>query len=138
MSHPDVRAQIQHVQKTIETMVDENKVIINVANKCDVVEKDVIENVIPENTFAISATKLTGIDLLRSKIEKEITNTPNLIKRRFRVGNGSTEASWLYKEATVLSAEPDPNNPQYLIMDVLMTLPIFYKFKRVFNLTRSK
>ncbi|XP_071860960.1 putative GTP-binding protein 6 isoform X2 [Bombus fervidus] len=137
-SHPDVRAQIQHVQKTIEPMIDENKVIINVANKCDIVEKDVIESVIPEDTFAISATKLTGIDLLRSKIEKEITNTPNLIKRRIRVGNGSTEASWLYKEATVLSAEPDPNNPQYLIMDVFMTVSIFYKFKRVFNLTRSK
>lgn len=138
VSHPDVEAQIQHVQKTIEPMIDENKLVINVANKCDIVEKHVVESVIPKDTFAISAVKLTGIDLLRSRIEEEITNTTNLLKRRIRVKSGSIEASWLYKETTVLNAEPDPKNSQYLIMDVYMTVPIFYKFKRFLNHTQFK
>lgn len=138
VSHPDVKAQIQHVQKTIEPMIDENKLVINVANKCDIAEKHVVESVIPKDTFAISAVKLTGVDLLRTRIEEEITNTTNLLKRRIRVKSGSIEASWLYKETTVLNAEADPKNPQYLIMDVYMTVAIFYKFKRFLNLTQFK
>lgn len=133
ISHPDVKAQIQHVQKTIQSIIDENKIIINVANKCDMVEKNEIEDVLPEDAFTVSAIKLKGIDLLRLKIQEEIIHTANLIQKRIKVGNGSVEASWLYKETTVLNVVPDPKNSQYLIMDVFMTTPIFYKFKRVFN-----
>ncbi|XP_076751111.1 putative GTP-binding protein 6 [Xylocopa sonorina] len=133
ISHPDAKAQIQHVQKTIQSMVDENKVIINVANKCDMIEKQDIKEILPDDTIIVSATKLTGIDLLRSKIEEEVTRSVNLVKTRIKVTTGSTEASWLYKETTVLNVVPDPKNPQHLIMDVLMTTPVFYKFKRVFN-----
>lgn len=114
-------------------MINENKVIINVANKCDMVEKNEIEDILPEDTFTISAIKLKGIDLLRSKIQEEIIHAANLIQKRIKVGNGSAEASWLYKEATVLNVVPDSKNSQYLIMDVFMTTPIFYKFKRIFN-----
>ncbi|OAD59450.1 Putative GTP-binding protein 6 [Eufriesea mexicana] len=134
ISHPDVKAQVQHVQKTIQSMVDENKLIINVANKCDLVEKNAIKSVVPEDAFIISTTKLTGLDLLRSKLEEDVINAANIIKKRIRVRTGSVEASWLYKQTTVLSAEPDSNNSQYLIMDILMTTPIFYEFKRVFHL----
>lgn len=133
ISHPDVIAQIQHVQNTIQSMIDENKVIINVANKCDMVEKNEIKDILPEDAFTVSAIKLKGIDLLQSKIQEEIIHAANLIKKRIKVGNGSAEASWLYKETTVLNVEPDSKNSQYLIMDVFMTTPIFYKFKRIFN-----
>lgn len=112
ISHPDVKAQIDHIQKTIQPMIDENKVIINVANKCDMVDKNEIENLLPEDAFTISATKLKGIDLLRSKIQEEIIHAANLIQKRIKVGNGSAEASWLYKETTVLNVIPDSKNSQ--------------------------
>ncbi|CAK9800310.1 Putative GTP-binding protein 6 [Anthophora plagiata] len=135
VSHPDLKAQIQHVQNTIQHMVNENKVIINVANKYDMVKKDAIEeDILPEDTLLVSSTKLTGIDLLRLKIEEEIVNAANLVKKRIRVQTGSAVASWLYSKATVLSAEPDPKDSQYLIMDVFMSTPVFYKFKRDFRI----
>ncbi|XP_017878071.1 putative GTP-binding protein 6 [Ceratina calcarata] len=134
ISHPDAEAQIQHVQKTITSLVDENKMIINVANKCDMIEDDDLKETIPNDTFVVSASKSTGIDLLRMKLEKEITNSGNIVKKRIRVKAGSAEASWLYKETTVLKAEPDPKDAQKLIIDVFMTTPVFYKFKRVFNI----
>lgn len=54
-SHPDMQAQYEHVQKTIKPMI-EDRPVIDVANKCDLVESDNI----PKDTIAVSATKLTG------------------------------------------------------------------------------
>ncbi|XP_076245278.1 putative GTP-binding protein 6 [Calliopsis andreniformis] len=131
ISHPDVTAQIQHVEKMIEPMIGENKLVINVANKCDLVNKDSIEmEDISEDTFFVSSVKSTGIDVLRFKIEEEILKAANLVKHRIRVPVGSHVASWLYKETTVTDAEPDSNDEQYLIMDVIMSTSTFYKFKR--------
>ncbi|XP_076629865.1 putative GTP-binding protein 6 [Colletes latitarsis] len=132
MSHPDVKAQIQHVKQTIQPMLDESKLVINVANKCDIARKDTDEKEdIPEDTFPVSAVELTGIDLLRLKIENEILNAANLISKRIRVQVGGTVATWLYKETTVTNAEPDSEDPQYLIMDVIMSESAFYKLKRL-------
>lgn len=133
VSHPDAKAQIEHVQKTIASIGDENKTIINVANKCDMIQENDLEGMIPNDAFIVSATKLTGIGSLRMKIEEQITSSGNIVKKRIRVKAGSAEASWLYKETTVLKAEPDPKDAQKLIIDVFMTMPVFYKFKRVFN-----
>ncbi|XP_017788359.1 PREDICTED: putative GTP-binding protein 6, partial [Habropoda laboriosa] len=131
ISHPDLKAQIQHVQITIQRMINENKVVINVANKYDMVEQGTIEtDILPEGTHLVSAAKLTGIDLLRSKMQEQIIDASDLLKKRIRVQTGSAIASWLYNQATVLSAEPDPKDSQYLIMDVLMSTEAFYKFKR--------
>lgn len=134
ISHPDIKAQIEHVEKTIQSMMDENKVVINVANKCDLVRKGTInEDSLPEDTFTVSAAKSSGIDLLRSKIEEEIVKAANLLRKRIRVRTGSTASSWLYKETTVLNAEPDSTDSQFLIMDVLMTASALYKLKRAFK-----
>lgn len=58
VSHPDMKAQYQHVLQTIKPMIDENRPIINVANKCDLVESEYI----PKEAIAVSATNLTGAD----------------------------------------------------------------------------
>ncbi|XP_054005484.1 putative GTP-binding protein 6 [Hylaeus anthracinus] len=132
ISHPDVKAQVQHIQETIKPMIGENKLVINVANKCDVIGKDTNERVeIPEDTFVVSATALTGIDLLRLKIEKEIISAANLISKRVRLEAGSNIVSWFYKEATVTSVETDPENPQYLVMDVIMSHGAFHRLKKL-------
>ncbi|KZC04125.1 PREDICTED: putative GTP-binding protein 6 [Dufourea novaeangliae] len=131
MSHPDVNAQIQHIQKMLEPMIDKNKIIINVANKCDIVDKNSLEKeTLPEDTYPISALKSIGTDLLRFKIEEEILKAANLITKRFKVPVGGHVATWLYKETTVTDAEPDSEDPQYLIMNVIMTTSAFYRLKR--------
>lgn len=59
VSHPDMKAQYQHVQQTIKPMLD-TRPIIDVANKCDLVQNDCI----PNDAIAVSAKNLTGANLL--------------------------------------------------------------------------
>lgn len=61
VSHPDIKAQYQHVQKTIKPMIGDDRPIIDVANKCDLVESDVV----PKEAIAVSATNLTGTIRIR-------------------------------------------------------------------------
>lgn len=56
VSHPDMKAQYQHVQETIKPMIGENRPIIDVANKCDLIQSDLI----PKDAIAVSCTKLIG------------------------------------------------------------------------------
>lgn len=72
----------------------------------------------------------TGIDLLRLKIEKLLLAVTGLLRTRVRVESGSTAASWLYKMTTVTNAQPDPNDAQYLILDVLATSLDIQRFKQ--------
>lgn len=60
VSHPDMKAQYQHVQQTIKPMIDEARPIIDVANKCDLVENECI----PKDSIAVSATNLTGMIMI--------------------------------------------------------------------------
>ncbi|XP_011157469.2 putative GTP-binding protein 6 [Solenopsis invicta] len=125
VSHPDMKAQYQHIQETIKPMLDDRP-IIDVANKCDLVESDYI----PKDAIAVSAKNLTGIDLLRFKIQEVLLATTGLLSIRARVKSGSSAASWLYKMTTVINAESDPNDAQYLIMEVLTTSVDIQKFKK--------
>lgn len=124
-SHPDMKAQYQHVQKTIKPMLD-SRPIIDVANKCDLVQGDCI----PEDAIAVSAKNLTGIDLLRLRIQEVLLATTGLLSIRARVKAGSPAASWLYKMTTVTNAESDPDDAQYLIMKVIATSVDIQKFKK--------
>ncbi|XP_076658020.1 putative GTP-binding protein 6 [Halictus rubicundus] len=131
ISHPDVNAQIQHIENTIKPMIGDNKLVINVANKCDMVDKDSPKKHVPsEDTYPVSAVKLTGIDILRRKLQKEIIKAANLISKRIRVQVGSHLESLLYKEATVTNTEPDSEDPQYMIMNVILSTSSYYKIRR--------
>ena len=50
-----MKAQYQHVKQTIKPMLDARP-IIDVANKCDLVQSDCI----PKDAIAVSAKDLTG------------------------------------------------------------------------------
>ncbi|XP_078032979.1 putative GTP-binding protein 6 [Augochlora pura] len=131
ISHPDIKAQIEHIEKTIKPMIDDNKLVINVANKCDIVDKDSHKgHDLPKDTHLVSAVKLTGIDQLRIKIEEEILEAANLLSKRIKVQVGSQLETLLYKEATVTNAEPDAEDSQYIIMDVILSVTSYYKIKR--------
>ncbi|KAL0099018.1 hypothetical protein PUN28_020220 [Cardiocondyla obscurior] len=125
VSHPDMKAQYQHVQETIKSMVDDRPVI-DVANKCDLVRSDCI----PKNAIGVSATNLIGIDLLRLKVQEVLLPATGLLSIRVRVKAGSVASSWLYKMTTVTNAEPDPDNAQYLVLQVLATPVDIQKFKK--------
>lgn len=60
VSHPDMKAQYQHVQQTIKPMIDEARPIIDVANKCDLVQNECI----PKDSIAVSAKNLTGVTMI--------------------------------------------------------------------------
>lgn len=57
ISHPDKIAQIDHVRNTLTSLIDKDRPIVEVANKCDLISSEEI----PEDTIGISATKLTGL-----------------------------------------------------------------------------
>ncbi|XP_033218777.1 putative GTP-binding protein 6 [Belonocnema kinseyi] len=126
VSHPDREAQVDHVRATLKSLLIEDRPVIEIANKCDLVEKGTI----PEDTIAVSAKNATGVDLLRKKIEEELVRSTGQMHIRMRVASGSEVAAWLYKELTVTNAEPDSENPQYMYMDVFATELQMHKFKR--------
>ncbi|XP_057324465.1 putative GTP-binding protein 6 [Microplitis mediator] len=129
-SHPDKDAQIEHVRETLDKIMTEletpDKPIIEIANKCDVAPTGAV----PDNVLAISALKLTGIDLLRRQIEKHILDVTGRKSLKIRVLSGSNIAAWLYKETTVTDTEADLNNPQYMFITSLVTDQQMHRFKK--------
>ncbi|KAG7201456.1 hypothetical protein KM043_004216 [Ampulex compressa] len=126
VSHPDMRAQIQHVEETIKPMMEKNQIVISAANKCDLLPNDSI----PTDAIVVSATKLTGIDVLRMRIEKEVLASTGRKRMCIRVESGSSAAAWLYKQTAVTGASEDPNDPQFLILEVIATPLALTKFKQ--------
>ena len=55
-SHPDKEAQVDHVRATLKSLLIENRPVIEIANKCDLVEKGSV----PEETIAVSAKSTMG------------------------------------------------------------------------------
>ncbi|XP_008543724.1 putative GTP-binding protein 6 [Microplitis demolitor] len=129
-SHPDKDAQIEHVRETLDKIMTEletpDKPIIEIANKCDVAPTGAV----PDNVLAISALKLTGIDLLRRQIEKHILEVTGRKSLKIRVLSGSNIAAWLYKETTVTDTEADLNNLQYMFITSLVTDQQMHRFKK--------
>lgn len=55
-SHPDKVAQIDHVRKTLKSLTDGDRPLVEVANKCDLIEPGEL----PEDQLGISATQSIG------------------------------------------------------------------------------
>lgn len=47
-----------------------------------------------------------------------------------RVESGSEVSAWLYKETTVINAEVDPQNSQFMFLDVITTENLMHRFRR--------
>ncbi|XP_058805109.1 putative GTP-binding protein 6 isoform X2 [Phymastichus coffea] len=125
-SHPDKLAQIEHVRKTLKSLTNGDKPLIEIANKCDLIEPGTL----PTEVLGISATKATGLDILRHKIEKLIFAETGRSVMKMRVESGSEAMTWLYNEATVLHAEADPKDSQFLLLDVIVTDNLLHRFRR--------
>ncbi|XP_057375389.1 putative GTP-binding protein 6 [Daphnia carinata] len=124
-SHPDKRNQIATVNDTLKQLnIDAAKIILQVENKIDSIKT---ENP-PSSCLRISAKHGTGLDELVERIQSKLLDVTSRKLLRFMVPNGGTEYSWLHKEATVVNYS-HPKDPQYLILDVLVTPAIFGKLR---------
>lgn len=136
-SHPARTFQKAHVEKTLERLLLHNPEsekllnnMITVANKIDLCPEDT-DN-IEEKILPISAKRLLGLDELKDKIEEKLLQVTRRMKIDMRVPMGGPESSWLHKHVAVTHTYADPNDSQYLIMNVIITELQFTRFKNIF------
>lgn len=118
------------------------KNIINVGNKCDLVENldqriEIFEELTDENETSepmhfISCTKGSNISNLKEAIEKNILKVTNRKKLIIRVPQGGEEIAWLYKNMSVTHTEMCEKNHEYIKVHVLFTDLSLTLFKNTF------
>lgn len=150
MAHINVEDQRQHVEGTLRSLMYNSesertqllKNIINVGNKCDLVENidECVEffetlsndNETSEPMHFVSCTKGSGLSNLTEAIEKNILKVTNRKKLIIRVPQGGEELSWLYKNTAVTDTEICDKNSEYLKVHVLLTDLALTHFKNTF------
>lgn len=148
--HINVSDQRQHVEKTLQNLMYNSesektlllKNIINVGNKCDLVENldqriKIFEEFSNENETSepmhfISCTKGTNLSNLQEAIEKNILTVTNRKKMIIRVPQGGEEVAWLYKNMSVTHIEICEKNHEYTKVHVLYTDLALTLFKNTF------
>lgn len=124
MSHPNLKAQRENVQQTLEGLKMDAHLIenmINVGNKIDRIppgELDKFRN--DEHLVLVSCRNNTGLPVLVDKLDKRVQKITGSKLRRFRLKPGSPLAAYLYAEGFV-AEEPSTDNEGNLIFCVQMT-----------------
>lgn len=151
ISHPNFFEQRKHVEETLNNLLrdlsDEERKklmsnIINVGNKCDLVE-NISDFMATHNTLTdgsslfepmhfISSTKSTGLHDLEMSIERNILRVTDRKKIIIRVPNGGHELAWLYKNTAVTHTEADPKSSNFLLVHAILTDLAFLQFKSFF------
>lgn len=134
LSHENVEEQRSHVESTLNKLFQSNieavktkPQIINVGNKIDLVSTPA-----DQNMKLVSSKTLQGVDDLLKTIEKHILIEKNLKKRSLRVTNGGPELAWLYKNGAVTAINVDEANNNFLIVTVVISDILMFKFKDQF------
>ncbi|XP_055377414.1 putative GTP-binding protein 6 [Condylostylus longicornis] len=143
LSHDNFIQQKQHVEKTLQVLTSQiNQVhnraisperIINVGTKIDLIQR-MPEN-LSENLKPVSTKTLTGIPQLLNEIESKILKVTNRKKLTIKVKNGGEQMAWLYKNCAVTDTCADPQDQEFLFMNVIISstnLEIF-KYKLLKN-----
>lgn len=139
-----------HVEETLKKLMYNSesektqllKNIINVGNKCDLVENldksiEIFDDLSNENETSepmhfISCSKGSGLPDLVEAIEKNILKVTNRRKMIIRVPQGGEELAWLYKNMAVTNTEICDKNSEYLKVHVLLTDLALTLFKNNF------
>lgn len=150
MAHINVEDQRQHVERTLRQLIycsesDKSLLlnnIINVGNKCDLVEdldqsKETFAKMSDTNKSSepmhfVSCSKGSGVENLTKAIEKNILKVTNRRKMIVRVPQGGEELAWLYKNTAVIQTEICDKNNEYLKVHVLLTDLCITQFKNTF------
>lgn len=142
VSHENYVEQRKHVEQTLQSLLqNSNNVererlfnsIINVGNKCDLIEPGDVEQWIgTENLQLISSKTLTGIQDLMEVVEKQILIATNRKKITIRVPMGRAESVWLYKNTAVTEVVGDPQNAENCLMTVIISEAKLQQFRHIF------
>ncbi|EDW44997.1 putative GTP-binding protein 6 [Drosophila sechellia] len=140
LSHPCHAAQRSHVEATLRSLAfnvaggdstaSQLPPIINVYNKCDLVSQEAQSSSDP--VHHISARAQTGLEPLLDDIEQQILTATGRRKLQMRVPSGGPEMAWLYKNAAVVETTADAENPERLMMHVVISQRTLDQFKRQF------
>uniref|UniRef100_A0A0B7AGD0 Hflx-type G domain-containing protein n=1 Tax=Arion vulgaris TaxID=1028688 RepID=A0A0B7AGD0_9EUPU len=136
-SHPDRKLQVVTVHNTLSKMLGEDTLqnMIEVYNKVDLISEEEASQLDP-GILQISAVKGQGFAELGVMLEEGLLATTDHMKKTFRIPNKEGILKWLYQEAAVESALPDPKDGQFLIVRVIISKPAYGKFQARF--TRKK
>lgn len=132
ISHPDHVAQKENVLNTLQNLNLSSHLlntIIEVGNKVDLLESNNRE----EGLLHISATRCDGLDILRLMIEEKLIQNTGRLWKIFRVPSGGLEMRWLYKEASVNATMADTTDPNFLLMEVVISQAVLSKFIHNFS-----
>ncbi|XP_069693094.1 putative GTP-binding protein 6 isoform X2 [Periplaneta americana] len=134
VSHPDCKAQIETVTKTLGQLnLSQNLLdnILVVGNKLDLLPDKVGNKDLNCNLF-VSAVTNEGLDDLVIKLDEVILKATGRCCVRMRVPSGGEESRWLYKNAAVTEVIADNNNSEFLLMTVVISEAQLMKFRHNF------
>lgn len=137
LSHPDCEAQRINVLETLERIgvpTHLRDTVIEVGNKVDLMPpspSEGTENHTPEHR--ISCVNGTGLAELRETIERRLIENTGRTVARLRIPTGGPEYSWLYREGTLHLSGVDERDPNYSIVDVVLTPAALSKFRHNFG-----
>lgn len=140
ISHPDTSAQKQNVEETLSRMLSPEQLscMVEVCNKVDRREAGSCPEV-PPGAVVTSAITGQGMAELRRAIQVGVIQSCDYLEKRFRIPMQGPMLGWLYKEATVRSADPCENDSEHLIVDVVISKASYGRFRAAFgNRNRSK
>lgn len=141
IAHPDASAQKVNVIQTLQSLqlppvLLEN--MIEVCNKADLLDSRLLNDLkLEDGSLALSVKEGFGLSELRNRIQDSICKSTGRIKKHFRIPANGQHLAWLYKEATVENTRSDENDPEKLLVDVIMTEAALAKFMARFGRKNS-
>lgn len=145
VSHPNFINQRDHVETTLKSLYlgyfsqpekcyeeDFKPRIINVGNKIDKVQN--LDRSSLDGYTLVSSKTMSGLSDLTSLVEQHVMNVTDSLEMLITVPMGGAEAAWLYKNATVVDTEADPEDSQNLVMRAIILEENYYKFRHTFRI----
>lgn len=147
VSHPNHANQRRHVEETLKSLYETHYAkdgngtfeeefqdrLINVGNKIDKVSSaDEMDR--PEDSLYVSSKTKTGCVELMELVQRKVLDVTNCCEMSFRVPMGGPAAAWLYKNSTVVAADADENDSQWLLMKTIILEEMYFKFRHTFHI----
>lgn len=138
VSHENRIEQSKHVEHTLKSLQVNTQIskewklsdrIIDVGNKCDLLKSADSPD---QDLTLISSKTGAGIAELVQQVEQSILRITNRSRITIKVPMGGPESSWLYKNAAVTETAADPQNPQNLMLSVVISQAELQKFRHQF------
>jgi GTP-binding protein HflX len=149
LSHPDHVAQEKSVDEILAELAPENMLhdMIKIYNKCDRIKN--FDQVVSakragsdsnsQNSYFISCQTGYGIADLKKTIESKIYKKLNFIQLKLKIGQGSDEMAFLYKNSIVQEMRPCDEDSQFIVMNILINKVNALKFINLYpNIKISK